>query len=447
MPGWRDGAPNEIWPRYFAEYKPDPQSVQTLAMRLHSAEQHEHVISAIQSALINGQSQPWMYEVLALSMEIVGRPKEEVERVVSSMTDFGAVDYGNMMYTAAYLARFDRRAASLRLYRQASRLAPERPETYILGLRHARYLRSADDVQWAACGILNFAWTRDYAELHREAENAALEAEQLLRRNDDNDLADALRLSVQEAQQRDLIVRLTWSGGGDLDLIVEEPVGTVCSFENRDSPGGGVLVHDGYGPEQDNCYEEYICAHGARGDYRLRVRHAWGRIVGGRATLTVVQHAGSAEESRESHTIVLDGADAVIPVTLDQGRRTGLKPVATFHLRARMDDQRIASQGQRLNGDDHRLRQAAAAEFEESRNRRVVRAGAIGYQPVVTIIPDGVQYSALPVISADRRYVRISSFPAFTELIDVATFSFISGAGGGGGVGGGGIGGGVGGGP
>lgn len=443
MPDWRDGDPNEIWPRYFAQYKPAPRHVQTLIFRLHSAGQHEHVISAIQSALINGQSQPWMYEVLALSMEIAGRPPKEVERVVRSLTDFGAVDYGNMMYTAAYLARFDRREAALKLYRQASRLVPERPEPYVLGLRHARRLRSTEDVQWAACGILRYAWTRDYAELQREAENAALEAEESLRRAGDDQAADALRAALNEARQRDLVVRLEWSGAGDLDLLVEEPTGTVCSFENRDSPGGGVLVHDGYGPKQDNCYDEYICAYGAPGDYRLQVRHAWGRIVGGRATLTVIQHAATPEEVSHSETIVLDGGEHVLSVTLAHGRRTSLKPAPTFHLQGRMNENRVATRDQPMSAEQFQRRQSAERDFEDSRNRRLLPAGAVGYQPVVTIIPDGVQSSVLPIVSADRRYVRISSFPVFTELIDVATFSFISGAGtGGGGTGGGGLGGG-----
>ena len=196
-----------------------------------------------------------------------------------------------------------------------------------------------------------------------------------------------------------------------------------------------MLVHDGYGPAQDNCHEEYICAFGARGDYRLRVRHAWGRIVGGRATLTVIQHAGSPEEVRETHAIVLDGGEAVIPVTLEQGRRTELKPAATFHLRGRVDERRLAARGPRTGGADHRRREAASNDFEESRNRRLLPAGAVGFQPVVTIIPDGVQSSAVAIVSADRRYVRISAFPLFTELIDVATFSFVSGAGGGFGLG------------
>jgi hypothetical protein len=411
--------------------------VQALILQLSSANQHEHVVAAIQAALINGQAQPWMYEVLALSMEIVGRPKEEVERVVLSLSDFGSADFTSMMYSAAYLMRFERREAALRLYRQASRLAPERPEPYLLGLKHARHLQSADAVEWAACGILRYVWTRDFATVHRDAENAALEAERWLRTAGDPAGAARLRAAVADARRRDLVARLQWSGGGDLDLIVEEPVGTVCSFQNRDSPGGGVLTHDGYGPDPQNCYEEYICALGAPGEYRLRIRHAWGTIVGQRATLSVVRDAGGPDEVVETHSIVLNGEDAVVQVPLPAGRRTGLKTVATFDLQGEFPADRPRV---RPRSDDPEAKRTAQSEFDDSRSRTVQRAGAVGFQPVIRIVPDGVQLSAQAVVSADRRYVRISSLPLFTSITDVFTFSFISGAGSaaGGGTGGGG---------
>jgi hypothetical protein len=70
-------------------------------------------------------------------------------------------------------------------------------------------------------------------------------------------------------------------------------------------------------------------------------------------------------------------------------------------------------------------------------------AGNAAYQPVVQFINEGVTMSALATVSGDRRYVRLSISPVFTNITDVFTFSFI---GGGGGTGGGGTGGGIGGG-
>ncbi|MDR3636713.1 MAG: hypothetical protein P4L84_23115 [Isosphaeraceae bacterium] len=43
-------------------------------------------------------------------------------------------------------------------------------------------------------------------------------------------------------------------------------------------------------------------------------------------------------------------------------------------------------------------------------------AQAVAFQPVVGSFPDGAMMSATPVVSADRRYVRISVNPQFTAL-------------------------------
>lgn len=428
-PDWKSAAPDDIWPAFFRDNRPPVARVQGLIIRLHSDNQHEHVISVIESALINGQSQPWMYEVLALSMELAGRPKEQIERVVLSLSDFGGADFQSMMFSAAYLTRFDRRAAALRMYREASKLAPEQPEPYLMALPHARHLRDAQAVSWAACGILSYAWTRDYAALHHDAENAALEAEQWARRAGDAAQADAIKATLAEAQRRDIVLRLTWSGKGDLDLIVEEPTGTVCSFEERETSGGGVLTHDGYGPSQPNCYEEYICAYGRPGVYRVRVRHAWGDIVGRRATLTITRDTGGASPQTETRTVTLQEGDAVIELSLDAGRRKDQRAVSTLDIPTDFDLRRIARQNAVLR--DTRVRQAAVEEFNESRVQMARRAGAVGYQPIIQIIPEGAQASGSAVVSADRRYVRLSMVPLFSNVTDVFPFSFIGPTGGG----------------
>lgn len=68
----------------------------------------------------------------------------------------------------------------------------------------------------------------------------------------------------------------------------------------------------------------------------------------------------------------------------------------------------------------------------------VVANGAVGFQPIVQAIPTGIQLNVLAVISADRRYVRLSLAPQFQQVTDIFTFSFATGgAGGGAGIGGG----------
>jgi hypothetical protein len=62
-------------------------------------------------------------------------------------------------------------------------------------------------------------------------------------------------------------------------------------------------------------------------------------------------------------------------------------------------------------------------------------------RPEITTLPDGTTFSASAVISADRRYVRVTPMPMFSGIGEVTTFTFTgdqTGQGGTGGIGGGG---------
>lgn len=402
-------------------------------LKLHARRQHEQVIAVIESALLNGQSQPWMYDVLALTMKVAGRPKAQIERALLSRIDFTGNNVPSMIYSAAYLTRFDAPEQALALYRQASRLAPARPEPYLLGLKLARRLKDYPAVRWAAVGILTAVWTGDYTRLHRHAENAAMDAITALRADGRNKQADNFRAAIKAAHIRDLVLKLSWSGDGDLDLIVKGPRGTVCSNEHRRSAGGGVLVHDGFGPDQTNCYEEYICARALPGRYRVRVRHTSGRIVGKRALLTVIRYRGTPQATKRTIGIALGEEDRIVRVALPKGRRRDLAPVprktTSFLPRNRTGRGSLLQKLGRRNTASLQ----AAASFAASRRRGFVTGarpttgvGAVGFTPTVQFFPDGVSNTAMAIVSGDRRYVRISVAPLFSTITDVFTFSFLN---------------------
>ncbi|WP_197439612.1 hypothetical protein [Calycomorphotria hydatis] len=54
---------------------------------------------------------------------------------------------------------------------------------------------------------------------------------------------------------------------------------------------------------------------------------------------------------------------------------------------------------------------------------------SVGFTPQITVLSEGVTLTVQAVISADRRFVRLTIVPAFTNITDVFTFSFVSGAG------------------
>jgi len=407
---------------YFSKRRPDPRVTSRIIRELHKAKKHKHVIAAIQAALASGQGQPWMYDVLVGSMRIVGRPQAEINRVLASRIDLSGADVNSMLYTAAYFVRMDGHALALRLYRQASRIDPTRSEPYVLGLKLARQKKDYDAVQWAATGILVTAWTANHRELHRQAENAAADAYQELMKAGRKKEANALKAAMAEARKRDLVLKLEWSGPGDLDLLVEEPPGTVCSAAQPQTINGGVLVHDGYGPKQKNCYEEYVCAMGRPGKYRVRVRHVYGNIVGKRATLTVTRHLGTAEESVKKFSVPLGQTDRIVRLSLPDGRRTAKAIVPDRKHRLSASPRvprlrRVFTMGPASRN--------AARRFANSR-QRLAGGRRVGFQPVITTLSEGVSMSAMAVVSGDRRYVRISTVPAFTAITDVFTFSFLN---------------------
>jgi hypothetical protein len=396
--------------------------------RLHKAKRTDAVIACINGALINGRSQPWMYTVLALEMERAGRPREDIERVLLSTVDFSAVNVSNILYSAAVLTRFGAKERALAMYRQASLVDPTRLEPYAMGLRLSGEAQDPEAVAWAATGILQRAWGADYQKLHGDAIATAESMAEALRKAGNDQAADRLAEALAEAVKRDLVIELSWSGKADLDLLVEEPAGAICSAENPATMGGGIFVHDGFGGDQKDCYDKYVCPRGMSGDYRATVRHITGDVVGKRAVLEVVRYQGSSREIVDRFTIKLSDHDKVVRVTLQHGR---LKELTAVPLLEAPKEEMGTARGNRRDRLVRNTRegQRAAARFIEDRQRVRGGPGMPGYQPVITIIADGVTSTAQAVVSGDRRYVRMSIVPTFSTLTDVQTFSFISAAG------------------
>lgn len=435
FPPYKGLAPAAVWPAYFEKERPPVDAVRDLVSRLHGAKEYEHVISVIQSAILNGQAQPWMYEILAMEMEVMKRPKEEIERVALSISDFGRVDFSAMMYSGAYLAGFGRTDSALRMYRQASSMAPERPEPYLMALPMAKKSLRPADVEWVAAGILDHVWIRGYMESHRAAEDLAGEVIRKLVAEKKPEEADALGRAVKESRRRDVRVIARWVGSADVDLSVEEPGGGVCSFQQKISTGGGYMLREGIGP--DSALEEYVCPRGLNGTYRLLLNVANGQVTGNRVELEITTLGGTDQARTVSKFLPLTDGRASYSFKLEGGRRERLREVdATLSLLPVRPASTLA--GRKGPGSARRQQSAtqAAAEFMTSRQipfvtgTNVVNSGGVvAYQPVIQIIPEGRQLFAQAQVSADRRYVRLAVMPVFSTITNVFTFTFVGGAG------------------
>ncbi len=270
---------------------------------------------------------------------------------------------------------------------------------------------------------------------------------------------------MKSALLRDIVVRVNWTGDADLDIRVREPAGTICSLKNPQSIGGGVLLGDTSSVSESakvgGFSEYYVCSQGFSGQYDILVRRVWGEVTGGKATVEIYTDYGTADQRLIVKQLDLSEKDSLIQVAVKNGHRQA--QIAGVQI-AQAQKQRLeASQavlGQFGGGDSGSSSSSNFASLQQFRqllaaNNRLgfPGGGVVGYQPVITTIPSGTNFTVAGVVSADRRYVRIAPTPIFSDIGQVTTFNFVSGTSGtgggqqgGGGFGGGGIGGGGGGG-
>lgn len=448
----------DAWDVYFASHKnpaPLPAAVRATARELVDRKDFKQAVAFFQAALRNGQGQPWMFEGLGLTMQAVGYDRDEIERTLLSAVDFsGAVV--DKLYVAHYLANTGFDARALKLYQQIAKAEPSRPEPYLQGLAAASRLNDIAGIQWATVGIVSQAWPDKQVPLAENALRKAKAAIEQLRSEDRMDEAEAFQAALNMALQRDLIVFVRWSGDADVDLTVEEPSGAVCSLRNPRTTGGGVLMNDSL-PTTGDSSEVYICPRGFNGSYRMLIRKVWGKLPTGSVTLEVCTNYGTDKETWKHQQFQVGDRDIVVTFDLEGGRRQ--EQIAEQQLLQAAADQIALGQDvlfRKLQSvsSSSAMRELAVARQDTAVARQIIgRRGAVGYMPVITVLPQGANMQVRQaVISPDRRYVRVTPAPFFSTITQVSTFTFSGasgstgagpnqqppGGGGGGGIGGGG---------
>ena len=246
--------------------------VRRAAKLLIKQQHYDHAIALIQSALAHGQPQPWMYESLGIALELGGRPKAEIERAIMSACDF-STNPQELMLIARYLSHIGLDERAVDVYRQVAKAAPLEQDAYALGLRAAQRAKDADGIRWAAVGIIKQAWPTDQQEIRNSAMRIAQATLEELQAAGNTAAVEQFRRELDEALVRDCVVKVSWSGDADVDLVVEEPSGSICSLREPRSVSGGVVLGDSYAnfekDEQAGTFSEtYVCPQGFAGEYR-----------------------------------------------------------------------------------------------------------------------------------------------------------------------------------
>src|SRR5439155_11214795 len=137
--------------------------------------------------------------------------------------------------------------------------------------------------------------------------------------------AEAFDTAVRQAQQRDCVVMVTWTGDADIDLVVEEPAGTLVSQRQPRSISGGVHLGDVSSADGKSTAkgfsEAYICPEGFSGEYRVLIKNVWGKPTSGKVTMDVYTHFGSEKQTLVHEQIPLGEKNTLATFTLKDGRR------------------------------------------------------------------------------------------------------------------------------
>jgi hypothetical protein len=333
---------NAYWREYYQKHDEKASALLETIAGLGRARQFDEVEAAVTAYLTYHpkKAEPWMYETLAVALDLNKQPPEKVRQALGyaayladqSRNPSHMVSVADLLMVREIYEPYEIPLGTRKvtvgagpLLDRAAELAPHLPAPLMmsvnLGLKAKDPKRMADALE----RLLALGWPGLDETMRLQARQAAETLAKELREADRSPEADTLLARVTAAEGRDLFVRLTWTGEADLDLTVEEPLGTTASHALPRTVFGGAIVKEGRGGRYTE--EVYTCPRGFDGDYTIRVV----TIANvsdeptQEATLEVITHEGMPDEHAETHTIALDRARPIV-VHLTGGRRKTVLP-------------------------------------------------------------------------------------------------------------------------
>jgi hypothetical protein len=436
LPSWATGNKAEAWDDYFRRNEATHAAVRETVRALMAEKKYDDVIGVVEGALRQKQSQPWMYEALGIALQLSGRPAAEIERVMMSAVDFGN-GTGDLVRVAYYLSHWmpdDRGLAkrALQLYRQATEQTPNEAEIYTHSLALAQRWNDLDALEWSLAGILRFPWPHSQRHIPENAQQIADTTFKSMVDKMQVDRAAAFKRTIDAARIRDCVIRVSWIGTADIDLLVEDPSGSICTYSQPRSAGGGVLLRDSQAAGADTRdettkFEEYVCAEGLNGRYRMQVRRIWGKVNGDKVSIDFWTQRGTPNEVRQRQVLDLKDGELVANFDVAGARRTSIdidpKLATTVNYQLAIGKSILAQQ---LGGPQSLTTRADQLPVSTIAPRNFFGAQA-GYRPLIITLPTGANLQATAVVSNDRRYVRITSQPVFSSIPTVNVYNFGSG--------------------
>lgn len=319
--------PKTTWSNAIDWTVTDPGLIVACAEFLMEFDEYGHAAEVLKGNLRKGlATDDWAHEALAVALTAGGGSPAEVERASVSAIDLDPTDAKAYLKAAKAEAKLKNHNQAIAFCKRASECSPDDPTPYANAMAYADIATDvkSDAVLWAANGLLKRDWnTTDGIDYHKQANERLPKLEAKLKASGQK--TDAISKAILEQTQRDLVIELLWQGNADLDLVIAEPTGSVCSATQKRTTGGGVLKADVLDQANDRS-EVYTAASAFAGTYKVTAKQAFGRPIGGTARIKVTKFKGTPKESVDLLDVPLGGKP--VEIKLDAGSRTTLATVA-----------------------------------------------------------------------------------------------------------------------
>jgi hypothetical protein len=329
----RSGAPSDpykYWADYFRKHDEDPEKLRETLWLLNASRKFTEVHAALIGYLNQRPKnrEPWMYLALAIAVEELKGKPEDVKLALDYAADAARGTHNpNDLVKAAdalFLKGYYERVGPL--LDEAAAKVPHRAEPLVMSINLAQKVKDPKRMGDSIDRLLSLGWPGNDEYFRREARVQAERLAGTLREEGHAPLADALLARLPEAEARDVFIRLHWDGEADYDLVVQEPLGAQATYTTPRTVFGGSIIKNGYGSHPE---EIYVCPRGFDGDYTVRIATVYTNPQQSptRLTLEAITHEGTAQEHKETHTLLPDDPKAKpVVVHLKGGRRKSVLP-------------------------------------------------------------------------------------------------------------------------
>jgi tetratricopeptide (TPR) repeat protein len=412
-----DKDPRRMWQQAVDWTVTDPGVIVASAEFLIEMKEPAHAVELLKAGLRKGlTTDEWAHEALAVALQMTQANPAEAERAALSGIDLDLTNAQAYIRAAKVEADLKNHDYAFALCQRAAFIAPDRPEVYANALVYAEAAKDvkSDAVAWAADNLLKRDWSNaDGIDYHQKARE---HVDAMVKKFDIAGIkADALKRTQIEQTRRDIVIELLWQGTADLDLSVTEPSGSVCSSTQKRTTGGGLLKADTFNLKVDgDNSEEYIAASAFSGTYKIGVKQAFGRAIGGTATIKVTKFKGTPNQVHDLITVDLMNPKP-IEIKLDGGSRTELATVSddpNEFLRADTTAAPVTTQASGFGGGVGTAGKTLTGQVEEANGPRlpvVVK----GREQVLPGLGGAADIRAQYKLNPDRKTYSVTVNPVF----------------------------------